>query len=491
MAKSAKQQRKAQKKRKQRDEKRRQLRHTNRLQAGPSIPPQDFVQPTTTNAEAALRASIQQFALQPRFQNHIAQGLNTFFGVEEAKRLRRSGENDPELSTFQEWVYFDYPLSTEERIIDRYAEEVGPLLPSDQRQILEEWQLTNRQRLLEVQAVRPGEGETVLDLLTDEIIECYDISMSHTAKRWAVTLARPILTEGHWQFTGAGLVLDPSAKQQVVAEAKTLLDAYQRAHPAANIADFYRDQSLELRHLVQTIQEQVANPVILSAEGHLLIDAKAFYRLSDMEAVIDALDATEEFVYAGESEDTPGGEHYNWLLRGRSHVPETAPPSKHAILHRTEWTEGPGRPSYRSLGDITVTDVALELFCLSQERLVVGKQLLEEVLGDRINHRRDIVEELELSTQATAAETTTSRSTPPPGASQVEQELLERELETWLSTPLPFLKNQTPQEAAKTEEGRAMLHEALKAMEYREDSSRLSDSPMSVRSIRQRLGLPL
>ncbi|MCB0064176.1 MAG: DUF2384 domain-containing protein, partial [Caldilineaceae bacterium] len=472
--------------------KRRHMRHANRIQIAPSIPPQDFVQPTLTNAESALRSSIQQFALQPKFQKHIEQGLFAFFGAEETKRIQRSGEENPELSAFQEWAYFDHPFSNGERIIDRYAAEVGPLLPADQRQLLEDWQRTNRQRLLEIQAVRPGEGETVLDLLTDEVLECQDINMSHTAKRWAIVLARPVLTEGRWRFTGAGLVLDPMGKQQMVAEAQRMLETYQRAHPEATVANFYRDQALELRDLLQEIQEQVANPAVLSAEGHTLVDASARYRLKDMEAVMDALNATEEFVNAGESESTPGGEHYNWLHRGRSHIPEAESSPKHAIRHRIEWTEGPGHPSYRNLGDITVTDVALELSCLSQERLTVGKQLLEEVLGDLISHRRDVIKEFDLSREARAD---TSPPAPRPAlpaeAAQVERELLERELETWLTTSLPFLDGQTPQEAAQTEAGRATLHEALKAMEYREDSSRMGDSPMSVRSIRQRLNLPL
>jgi hypothetical protein len=77
-----------------------------------------------------------------------------------------------------------------------------------------------------------------------------------------------------------------------------------------------------------------------------------------------------------------------------------------------------------------------------------------------------------------------------PAARQVELEMLGREAQKWLNTPIPALDNQSPLAAVQHPDGRAKVVEMLKTVEYyQDDSSTLKDSPLDVRNLRQALGL--
>ncbi|MFN8467325.1 MAG: antitoxin Xre/MbcA/ParS toxin-binding domain-containing protein [Caldilineaceae bacterium] len=490
MAKSTKkQQQRALKKQKARADKR-QLRHADRAPADLGIVPSGVPPSAASTAETALRHSIQAFAFQPRFGADFSRAIALFFEVENVEPMTLTLD-EAEMAEFQEWFFMDFVTGSGKRLIELFAEEEGPGLPSDQRQILADWMATNRLRLFEVQAVTPGVGETVIDLLSGEVLHCNDISVSNAARRWSILLARPLLTEGHWHFTGAGKLFSPLKKDRLVRFAQQLWQEYQQKNPLATIDAFYRDCSLQLRRFATDRQEHTQYTVYRTPEHHALVNAMAEYKVRDWRAAARRLDATEEFVFVGDSEEDPDVQHYVWLKRGRSHVPKAELATEAAFELRTEWTLGPGHPSYLTLGDVTVSGTTLELICTSRERLAAGRQLLEAVLEGEITHRGD---------HFTAMDTTGVASSPAPAAQapkaadselrQVQNELLGREMKKWLDTPVPRLNQQTPREAAKTPAGRAALEELLKIMEYLEEGDPgRSETPLSVQAVRRELGL--
>jgi dsDNA-binding SOS-regulon protein len=137
-------------------------------------------------------------------------------------RIRPDSDDSAAFIGFQEWFYFDYRLDTGDRIIDLFAQEVAPDLPTSQRKILKDWLATNRQRLLETLKVEPGVGETMQDMLSGEVLHLKDISYSYVGSRWLVFLGRTLLTEGRWCFTGTGNLLSPLEKEDLVAEVKRM-----------------------------------------------------------------------------------------------------------------------------------------------------------------------------------------------------------------------------------------------------------------------------
>lgn len=488
-----KHQRHALKKQKARTEKRRALR-TSPAQQADSSPynPAPLLPATPLNDEVALRASIQKFAFQRANVPEIEKALDLYFG-EEVSRTNTLAADEPQIAAFQEWYFFDYMPKSGTRLVDQFAQKVGPTLPPTQQAMLHSWIETNLQHLYEVQEVTPGVGEVVKDLLSGEVIHGSDISMSRSVRRWAIVLARTLRTGERWSFTGAGLMFTPDDKHRLVRYITDHWRQYQAEHAEATFDDFYRDHSLELLKFGKQVQQDALHPLYRSAEGHELVNASAIFRVLDYRQVINVLDQAEEFAFAGPSADVRGADYYNWLLRGRSQTPEKniVETDRQALLFRTEWSAGPGAPSFLNLGGLYVKPKLLWLDCLSRERLALGRHLLEDMLEGLIVHQQDTFTAFELQ-PATPASSRPQLplSLPDPNIRQVELELLEREAEKWLNTPLPALDNQSPLEAVQHPDGRAKVEELLKPVEYyQEGGSTLTDSPLDVRNLRRTLGL--
>ena len=484
MAKSTKkQQRHALKKRKQRAEKRRQLRKNTGIERESAFP-------RASSAEQQLRSSIQKFAFQESFSTDFETALGLYFG-EEVLQTRAIDLDDPVTADFQEWYFMDYVTAGGSRLIDLFAEQRGPSLPSDQREMLDDWIRTNRLRMLEIQEVTPGVGEVVKDLLSGEILHCFDISMSHAARKWSIVLARTLLTNGRLHFTGSGSIFSPMEKKKLVGVANDLWQNYQAQHPSASLDEFYRDSSLQLRQQAHDLHKSSPEPVYVTPENHPLLRAVAEYKVLNLDQVLAVLDEAEEFVFVGESRSIPYGDHFDWLLRGRSHIPQGPDWPEHAFQMRSEWTAGPGQPSYRSLGDVIVGGSKLELSCLSRERLAAGRSLLEALLPNTLIHRGDVFSEIEMKRDEGEDRPVAPRLTEiDPAARQVEIELLARQAEQWLETPVPGLDNRTPREAAQTAQGRAQLEEMLKIVEYLEEGNpAMQGTPYSAEALRRELGM--
>jgi hypothetical protein len=445
--------------------------------------------PPPSRNERVLRERILDFTYQERFRGDFQRAIRLYFG-EEALQDDVLTLDEEEIPGFQEWYIFDYVTSEGERIIDLLAREVGPQLPTAQRQILDDWRRTNRYRLFEVQKVEPGVSVTVQDLLNGEILEVNDISSSYALIRWQVAVARPLLTEGRLCFTGGGLPLPPMEKPDLLESAQGLWEAYQAQHADASLDDFYRDHGLDLYHRAMEIATAPPPPVY-TPEGHPVMACTARYAVTDPGAVEELLDQAEEFSFAGQDADDSTSLHYNWLLQGRSHVPEVPVEGKGLIV-QMNWTAGPGGATYRSLGDVRLWRDRLELSCLSQERLEVGKALLKQALGRLVRHLGDECRDLE--TMLASME-----PSPPDYEEEIPtevEEALVREMMAahrakWLDSPVPALDGKSPRAASRDPAMREQLEELLKAIEYMEEQRRRAGEPYTdVAELRRELGLP-
>jgi len=453
--------------------------------------------PEPTAAERILRKRIQQFAYHgDRFKADFEKAIELYFEQKPSKSVPLYFDDD-ELPAFMEWYFFDFVTRNGRRIIDMFTEETGPSLNAPQREMLDDWLVWNRARLLEFQEVKPGVGVVVQDLLSNETFEVNDISASYNVVRWTFGLFRPIRSAGRVSFTGSAAVLPPSEKEGVLKTARSLWTEYQAKHRSASLSDFYRDHSLDLYKAVKRAQEEASKPPIpLSAEGHPLVLAKARYLIrSDRSQVEAALDASEEFIYTGPSEERRGALHYNWIQRGRSFVPQSEQkPKGRAVLLKTEWTEGPGQPSYLNLGDLSVATEWIELECVSRQRLAAGKALLESILGGQIRHSGDRYEDWEATLDKPDSRPGSSRQRPSRKWKQegeaIQEDMLQRMTRDWLDQPSMDGKL-TPRQAAKTPEGRKRLIEILKQIEYHNDLRLREGEPptMDADYIRRELGL--
>lgn len=385
---------------------------------------------------------------------------------------------------FYEWYIHDYVTSEGERIIDLFASERGPRLPTVQRQMLDDWRRINRCRLFEIQEVEPGIGVRVEDLLSGKVLQVNDLSSSYALSKWQVVLARPLLTEGRLHFAGSMVPLSPLQKPALLECARGLWENYQAQHPQASLDDFYRDRSLDLLRCQAEILH-APPPSVYTPEGHPIVPCTARYTVIHPQAIEDLLDEAEEFAFAGPAEEDETALAYVWLLTGRSHVPEVAVTK--GVIQRIEWISESGESSYRSLGDVRLWPDKLELLCLSKERLEAGKALLGQVVGRLIRHVSDEYRDLE--DMIASAEASPSSSPVPEIDPAIKRRMRDALLEKWLDTPMSRLGGQSPREAARDPAMREEFDEMFKAFEYIEARKRRDGEPyFDVADVRRKLG---
>ena len=444
--------------------------------------PRRAARPASRN-ERVLRERILEFTYQQRFKADMDRATRLYFG----KDALQDGTlvlDEAQIPGFQEWYIHDYVTSEGERIIDLFAGDSGPRLPTAQRQMLDDWRRINRCRLFEVQEVEPGIGVRVEDLLSGEVLQVNDISSSYALIKWQVLLARPLLTEGRLNFTGSMVPLSPLQKPALLDCARGLWKDYQAQHPQASLDDFYRDHSLDLLRCQAEIQN-APPPSAYTPEGHPIVPCTARYTVTHPQTIEDLLDEAEEFVYAGPADEDETALAYVWLFTGRSHVPEVAVTK--GVIHRTEWMSESGESSYRSLGDVRLWPGKLELLCLSKERLEAGKALLGQVVGRLIRHVSDEYRDLEA--MIASAEASPSSRPVPEIDPAIERRMREALLEKWLDTPAPKLGGRSPREAARDPAMREAFDEMFKAFEYIEAQKHRDGEPyFDVADVRRKLG---
>lgn len=438
--------------------------------------------------EQGLRNAIQKFVYQPRFNADFNRALPQFFG-EEVTRTRTLVTDENDMPAFQEWYFFDYLTRSGEPIIDIFAREQGPNLSAHERELMDLWRHWNRYRLFQVQQVTPGTGVTVTDLLSGETLEVHDRSASRSLTRWTLFLARPLYTD-RLHFTGAGVVLSPLKKGSVLDYARKLWADFQAQHPEATLDQFYQRHGLDLYKFMRRKAEE--KPIYVTREMHILERCVARYQVRDGRAVASILQTAEEFNYAGQSGDHPDALHFNWLLRGHSHVPEGARPDGEALIYETYWFEKPGGERYLSLGDVSLWPDRLELNCFSQARLAAGKTLLEKLLGPLIRHHRDRIESMDdlMAKQARKPAQPERFPVSPEVAAATQEDLMREQRRRLLDEPHPKLGGKTVREAVHDPAYRDDVIELLKIAEYIEDGKRTAgEAWLNVDEIRRELGV--
>ena len=465
--------------------KRRRTRPSQRRPSSQATPPPRWVAPPASRNERVLRERILRFAYQQCFKADVDRAIRLYHG-EDALQDDTLVLDEEQIPGFQEWYVHDYVTSEGERVIDLFARESGPQLPTAQRQMLDDWRRINRYRLFEVQEVEPGFGVTVQDLLSGEVLKVNDISSSYALRKWQGLMARPLLTEGRLHFTGSMTPFSPLEKPALLESAQGLWQKYQAQNPQASLDDFYRDHSLDLARC-QTEIINAPPPTYYTPEGHPLVPCSARYPVTNPQAVEERLDQAQEFAYAGPADEDETALAYVWLLTGRSHVPEAS--IDKGLMLRTEWMSESGESSYRSLGDVRLWHGRLELSCLSKERLKAGKALLKRVAGRLLLHVGDEYQDLEDVLES--AEPSPSRDISEEIDPAIVRRMQEAQRDEWLNTPVPKLGGKSPREAARDPAMRAELDEMFKVLEYIEEQKRADgETYLDVADLRRELGLP-
>lgn len=145
--------------------------------------------------------------------------------------------------------------------------ERGPLLPDDERDLLEQWALVERS-LFDVEEARAGEGLVLRDVRTGDRHEVRERTASQSLRRGDLICTRVVPAGPEWQLVGG---VEPVALHQ-------------------------RDAAIELLddgdpfELVSFLSARFAPPTLQNTEGEDLVECTTTIRVSDPSALAAELD---------------------------------------------------------------------------------------------------------------------------------------------------------------------------------------------------------
>lgn len=409
--------------------------------------------PTWQKALEEVRDGLVRFAGRNRFHPEFVEAFEFFFG--DPPETIGGGMDEESFSRFLEWFIHDYRLSNGHRLIEMFQMEHGNDLSDAGRRLLQRWMET-RISLFEVVEVKRGRGFKAVDLICGGEVSVRSAAPPPELARFCLIVGRPVPLGAWMDFPAGVTILPPSARRPLLQLLRGEIRRFRRANPGLGVEAFLREESYVFHDF---ISDAVSDPHFggrLTPEGDPFLPAKSVFAVEDE-------NLTERLGGLAILQPAASG---RWELRPEG-WPAQAPPLGEVALARQRG------------------GLRLELRCISRERLLQGRELLQSLLGGAIRHRLD----------ALGGSLPAGRGRPPgngkPPAHPGEAEPLAARsaslwLEHWPDTPLAALGGKTPRQML-TAAKRPYLEAYLKELEY--EAAR-SSSGLDVGRLRQELGLP-
>lgn len=402
-----------------------------------------------------------------------------FFGDPEDGALQEAVEELPEESLlmvmlcFHEWLIADAVLEIDAepvRAVDLVLEKGGPLLTAKGRRHLEAL-AESRLSLFEVQAVTPGRGMLMQDLLQPQSppVFVHEQRGSEVLVQWDILGAR-ILPHPDGHSLGGGVY--PFLREV----GSKLLQGIQKIIKA----------QAKRKRIIETPQE-IATRCIIRAWLELMTAPQEIPRFMDEQTGEEILFVTDTYAVSSWSELTI------ILAKQKDIVQETD----------DAWvrTEDIDEDRYRSLARLERCENGeLEVECRTLGRANASRVWLESLSSTVLTHagrrtldpRQAILNDPPSASRAPKKKKTeSSDEIPLELQQQIIQQYKAEHYEKWISMPIPALNGKTPLQAVKLKTMRPKVIELLKQMELGEaKQAQQSGIPaFDLGFLRERLGL--
>lgn len=438
----------------------------------------------------SLRPKILRFMKKTRHDKYIENAFQEFWQTLEPD-LDPPEMDDIGYLQFLEWYIHDYPIPGQGRPVVQLFLESNPKLSPEEMQVLRDWQSAYIS-VFQIKEVEPGKGILAEDIFSGEEVFLSDVRISKQTKKWELVSFRKIKVLEEWQASAVGSLEPPQYKEDIRRFVMDHFRDYKKRNPSADLATFLRNKGYLLNQRFLTLQSKPPQfPHVLTSSGEELTFWEARYDLNDFIGATDRLEQEEDFEEINFDEDTRGNPVkvvYDWLERGKSinKIKDIKP--QEGLIFKSFFTRGPEQEAYRVLGTVTLEPGRLVLEAQGKERLAIGKGILEDVLSGLIRHRLDAVRSLESMLQDRPETRIKKQEQGIP--LEVEQAILkdmfDHHYHQWLDMPLPALDGKTPRQAVRTKEGRRLVEDLLRVLEYSHDSR---DIEYDITWIRKKLKL--
>lgn len=422
----------------------------------------------------SLFTKIFRFMEKNRYDNYLKKASREYWpDLDPAIDLEA---DERELMQFMDWYMHDYPIPGQGRPVIQLYWESRPKLSPQERQVLQDWQNTYVS-VFQIIEIEPGEGAWAEDIFSGEKTFISDEILTEHVMKWELMLLRKIKVLEEWHTSTVAGPEPPQYKEEIRGFVEDHFRAYKQENPDADLPTFLRNRGHLLCQVFLNIESE-APPAqeIFTSSGEELLFCEADYELNNLREAVNRLDREEDFERTA-TDDEESTEVFEWLERGRSRgrVKDNLP--SEGLSLQSFLTPGPGHESHRVLGTIILEPDQLSLMVQGEERLALGKEILEEVLAGLISHRQDSVNSLESMLQSSSEELLEEleeledaedleEDIPPELEQALLQDLLDNHYRQWLDKPLPALKGQTPRQAVQNPEGRCLAEDLLRVAEY-------------------------
>lgn len=357
-------------------------------------------------------------------------------------------------------VCYGYRDAQGQRILDHFLLRHGrDLAPAETAALacLKQARLS----LWSVEAVHPGVGLELLDLLDDHAgrVQVREISASFGLRRGDVVCGWLVELYDHVEMTGAALQVPAPHQDHMLSVLRRVREESKQEHPDLPATQLLNPHTGVILHALQAAVAATPPPQLATTDGQELVLCKAHFRV---------------LAKGAESVRRQLSTHQDIESRGDGLV----------------WLGGTGQAAIGKtvLGQITLQPGGLLLETLSRERLERGTQMLKTRLPGLVLHLMDTIKDPVQAMAETSGEAH-RRPTPPTQAEEaVMAEALRGYYAKWPDTPLPALSGKTPRQAVKTQAGRRHVEQLL----YEIEKSTLAmpgGEAMDFTSVREQLDL--
>lgn len=403
--------------------------------------------------------------------------------------------NSPELQTFMPWFFYDWTPDSEgtevnsdtllnvapaQAFLEAKARSLDPL----ERTYIEAC-LRSPFSFFEIIECYPGSGFKLKDIFTGEILDVVEKRGSENARIGDMLFGKPATVNNVTTLEACSPFLVPPVRKAPLIELRKQMAKHFK--PLTHEA--LQAYGIELIELYQQFYEALLNPnppKLSNTDGDPLVPQKLIFDIQSPNFVFDALheldfeDTKEELLESAEldSQGTLKKIEFPWLRKGNK--------------QNKAWQN-------TVLGHITIEGCTLTVNVNSERRADLFRKELKKRISNGVRYKTTVIEPIESALSRSAKDSNSHTSNLEDQNKILQQnpevqrhiaKMMEAHWDNWIHEKVPALKNKTPIQAAKSKEGREMLHALLTQFERSAvDRPQPGVTVQTFKKIREQLGL--
>jgi len=459
-------------------------------------PEDDFLWRRIRRAIEGSPMQMLEFATVHFGKTALTEAWDEFMPLLDDERDEPFTPDTPHMPIFMPWFFYDWVPAPRNTSVKREALDgrtVGQAYLDKKGRHLDPLRVRYMEQcciapfsFYDVLSVRPGTGFTLRDIFTGEEMDVTEHSGSEQTRAGDIMFAKLARIDQVTMLEACAPVMFPPTEKSAILDLRQKIN--RRKLPLT--PELLKEYIYEMLCIYHDITHRLLNPAmpqLQNTDGDPLLLHKLIYDLAC--APRETLDALRHLNLTEDAES---------LLTGAEFDPA-------GELRTIEFAwEKPGNKQHKNwnntiLGHLRIEGTTLTAEVNSENRAQKFKKLMEELLPDKARHKTTVIE----SPQAMLARMKKEEDSAQAKQRQKEQdefnnqpevqaqiaEYLRQYYRDWINQKIPILKNKTPLQAIKTEDGKEMVEALLMEFERRGKIDAHPVPPDILADLREKLGL--